>query len=278
MVRKVKLLTCSCQQQLRGYGKRDVFSLTEWSWIGDSVLARCSEFEGWSCVLARCPSSLSSGPLSVLWCRYDKPIRGCCFAAPELGWVAAVQILEARRTSGPADVTWTARDRSGVTSGSALTSDWLSCSSKLTSPRWKNFKGLRLQWKDKIRLNNLIWRCWHMQCQYISRSPHWISPGWIVSFFLHLSFPVIERRNTALCQFASPLDCDQHNKPEAVVLEGKYWKRRLATVTAEYKKWRIFFKNRIMGRASKDLNDVVSCHRVWAAFCFLFVSFSQRKC
>lgn len=37
-------------------------------------------------------------------------------------------------------------------------------SSKLTSPRWKNFKGLRLQWKDKIRLNNLIWRCWHMQC------------------------------------------------------------------------------------------------------------------
>ena len=45
---------------------------------------------------------------------------------------------------------------------------------------------------------------------------------------------------------------------QAVVLEGKYWKRRLATVTAEYKKWRIFFKNhQLMGRTSKDLNDLV---------------------
>ena len=42
------------------------------------------------------------------------------------------------------------------------------------------------------------------------------------------------------------------------MLEGKYWKRRLATVTAEYKKWRIFFKNhQLMGRTSKDLNDLV---------------------
>lgn len=41
------------------------------------------------------------------------------------------------------------------------------------------------------------------------------------------------------------------------MLEGKYWKRRLATVTAEYKKWRIFFKNQIMGRTSKDLNELV---------------------
>ena len=44
---------------------------------------------------------------------------------------------------------------------------YVAFSSKLTSPRWKNFKGLRLQWKDKIRLNNLIWRCWHMQCKYL---------------------------------------------------------------------------------------------------------------
>ena len=25
------------------------------------------------------------------------------------------------------------------------------------------FQGLRLRWKDKIRLNNVIWRCWHQQ-------------------------------------------------------------------------------------------------------------------
>lgn len=38
---------------------------------------------------------------------------------------------------------------------------------KLTSPKWNHFKGIRLMWKDKIRLNNLIWRCWHMQCKFL---------------------------------------------------------------------------------------------------------------
>ncbi|EDX05731.1 GD21640 [Drosophila simulans] len=40
----------------------------------------------------------------------------------------------------------------------------LAYSQKLTSPKWNHFKGVRLRWKDKIRLNNVIWRCWHMQC------------------------------------------------------------------------------------------------------------------
>ncbi|CAL8071468.1 unnamed protein product [Orchesella dallaii] len=92
---------------------------------------------------------------------------------------------------------------------------------KLTSPKWNRFKGVRLRWKDKIRLNNVIWRCWHMQ--------------------------FILKKKTLVCQFASPLDVDQHNKPEAVVMEGKYWKRKLSTVAAEYKKWRLFYRNRIMG-------------------------------
>ena len=34
---------------------------------------------------------------------------------------------------------------------------------KLTSPKWNRFLGMKLRWKDKIRLNNVIWRCWHMQ-------------------------------------------------------------------------------------------------------------------
>lgn len=42
---------------------------------------------------------------------------------------------------------------------------FLSCSGKLVSPKWKNFKGLKLQWRDKIRLNNAIWRAWYMQCE-----------------------------------------------------------------------------------------------------------------
>ncbi|KYQ49180.1 Williams-Beuren syndrome chromosomal region 14 protein [Trachymyrmex zeteki] len=97
---------------------------------------------------------------------------------------------------------------------------------KLTSPKWNRFKGIRLRWKDKIRLNNVIWRCWHMQ--------------------------FILKQNTLVCQFASPLDVDTHNKPEAVVLEGKYWKRKLAAVTAEYKKWRMFYRNKILGWTNKD--------------------------
>ncbi|XP_014489484.1 PREDICTED: protein WBSCR14 homolog isoform X2 [Dinoponera quadriceps] len=102
---------------------------------------------------------------------------------------------------------------------------------KLTSPKWNRFKGIRLRWKDKIRLNNVIWRCWHMQ--------------------------FILKQSTLVCQFASPLDVDTHNKPEAVVLEGKYWKRKLAAVTAEYKKWRMFYRNKILGWTSKDGSEMM---------------------
>ena len=44
---------------------------------------------------------------------------------------------------------------------------------------------------------------------------------------------------------------------QAVVLEGKYWKRKLAAVTAEYKKWRMFYRNKILGWTNKDGTDMV---------------------
>jgi len=40
-------------------------------------------------------------------------------------------------------------------------------SNNLTSPKWKNFKGLKLQVIEKIRLNNVIWRTWFEQCNYL---------------------------------------------------------------------------------------------------------------
>lgn len=87
-------------------------------------------------------------------------------------------------------------------------------SSKLTSPKWKSFKGLKLRLKYKIRLNNLIWRAWFLQ--YIrGRRP----PG---------------------CQFVAPVETDVHKKSETIVLEGKYWKRKEKAILDEYKKWRIF--------------------------------------
>ena len=89
---------------------------------------------------------------------------------------------------------------------------------KLTSPKWNKFRGLRLRWKDKIRLNNLIWRCWHMQ--------------------------FVSGTRKTLCTFANPLEIDNHLKSEGgTLLEGKYWKRRMQTIKREYLKWRFYYKD-----------------------------------
>ncbi|CAD7088024.1 unnamed protein product [Hermetia illucens] len=126
----------------------------------------------------------------------------------------------------------------------------LAYSQKLTSPKWNHFRGVRLRWKDKIRLNNVIWRCWHMQ------------------FFL--------KKRTPVCQFASPLDVDIHSNPQTVVLEGKYWKRQLSVIQAEYRKWRRNFKSNAIGTLICDsksefdfsellfLNDPSLINDVWA--------------
>ncbi|XP_006029971.3 carbohydrate-responsive element-binding protein [Alligator sinensis] len=98
----------------------------------------------------------------------------------------------------------------------------LAYSGKLVSPKWKNFKGLRLLCRDKIRLNNAIWRAWYIQ--------------------------YVERRKNPVCGFVTPLEgseADEHRKPEAVVLEGNYWKRRIEVVMKEYHKWRIYYKKRL---------------------------------
>ncbi|KAK6192238.1 hypothetical protein SNE40_003743 [Patella caerulea] len=111
----------------------------------------------------------------------------------------------------------------------------LAYSGTITSPKWKAFRGMHVTVKDKIRLNNIIWREWHMQYIY--------------------------HRSPIICDFSTPLSDDIHSKPEAVVLEGKYWKRRLDTVTAEYKKWRKYFKERISRKppdSTQNLQETVS--------------------
>ncbi|KAA8586421.1 hypothetical protein FQN60_000257 [Etheostoma spectabile] len=97
----------------------------------------------------------------------------------------------------------------------------LAYSGKIVSPKWKSFKGLRLLWRDKIRLNNAIWRAWFIQ--------------------------YVEKRKNPVCGFVTPLEgseADAHRKPEAIVLEGSYWKRRIEVVIKEYHKWRIYYKKR----------------------------------
>uniref|UniRef100_G1MZF8 MLX interacting protein n=1 Tax=Meleagris gallopavo TaxID=9103 RepID=G1MZF8_MELGA len=109
------------------------------------------------------------------------------------------------------------------------------CHGKLVSPKWKNFKGLKLQWRDKIRLNNAIWRAWYMQ--------------------------YLEKRKNPVCHFVTPLDgsvdVDEHRRPEAIATEGKYWKRRIEIVIREYHKWRTYFKKRLQKHKDEDLSSLV---------------------
>ncbi|KFM82789.1 Carbohydrate-responsive element-binding protein, partial [Stegodyphus mimosarum] len=45
-------------------------------------------------------------------------------------------------------------------------------------------------------------------------------------------------------------------KPEAVVIEGTYWKRRMANITAEYKKWRLFYRDRFRLKPSPETENM----------------------
>ncbi|NWS27500.1 MLXPL protein, partial [Polioptila caerulea] len=99
----------------------------------------------------------------------------------------------------------------------------LEYSGKLVSPKWKNFKGLRLLCWDKIRLNNVIWRAWYIQCEY---GPDSTLPG----------CGVLGLGSSAMTPCPAP---------QAVVLEGNYWKRRIEVVMREYHKWRIYYKKRL---------------------------------
>ncbi|NWI95275.1 MLXIP protein, partial [Pitta sordida] len=108
-------------------------------------------------------------------------------------------------------------------------------SGRLVSPKWKNFKGLKLQWRDKIRLNNAIWRAWYMQ--------------------------YLEKRKNPVCHFVTPLDgsvdVEEHRRPEAIATEGKYWKQRIEIVIREYHKWRTYFKKRLQKHKDEDLSSLV---------------------
>lgn len=67
--------------------------------------------------------------------------------------------------------------------------------SNLTSPKWKNFSGSRIQCQDKIRLNNAIWRIWHQQCE-TARTCWWFES--LVFFWLD-----IKNKKIVACRFVS---------------------------------------------------------------------------
>uniref|UniRef100_A0A0N5A8H1 BHLH domain-containing protein n=1 Tax=Syphacia muris TaxID=451379 RepID=A0A0N5A8H1_9BILA len=94
---------------------------------------------------------------------------------------------------------------------------------KMTTPKWKDFKGLRLHWKQRIRLNNVIWRAYYMEFRRPAKNKF---------------------KKTPYCYFAVPDDDTTHVNISGTVMEGMYWKRRMEAVCAQYKRWRHFSRSR----------------------------------
>lgn len=138
----------------------------------------------------------------------------------------------------------------------------LAYSGTITSPKWKAFKGLPLKLKDKIRLNNIIWRAWHIQCKIDINRDYKLT--------LNLNFADIIERDPRVCKFSSLIDFDVHRKPESVVLEGKYWKRRPTTVILEYHKWRLFYKQTKNPQPALSVSSSLLSIKVCFYLLFLF--------
>ncbi|CAF0990575.1 unnamed protein product [Brachionus calyciflorus] len=112
-------------------------------------------------------------------------------------------------------------------------------SNNLTSPKWKSFKGLKLQVTEKIRLNNVIWRSWFEQ--YGKKDT--------TNVKLRL-----------ICQFANGLE----EKPAFQKMskrEGKFWKARLESITNEYKKWREISRKQI--KATCEVGEILKPKQIY---------------
>ncbi|KAE9419624.1 hypothetical protein Angca_005076, partial [Angiostrongylus cantonensis] len=94
---------------------------------------------------------------------------------------------------------------------------------KMTTPKWKDFKGLRLHWKQRIRLNNVIWRAYYIEFRRPTKKA---------------------KKKTPFCYFTVPDDDTTHSKIEGSLLEGMHWKRRIEAVCTQNKRWRHYMKPR----------------------------------
>uniref|UniRef100_A0A0R3RU26 BHLH domain-containing protein n=1 Tax=Elaeophora elaphi TaxID=1147741 RepID=A0A0R3RU26_9BILA len=110
---------------------------------------------------------------------------------------------------------------------------------KMTTPKWKDFKGLRLHWKQRIRLNNVIWRAYYMEFRRPDKD---------------------KSKRTPYCYFTVPDDDTTHVKLTGTVVEGMYWKRSMDALKAQYKRWR-HLKTRKRRRRGISWNQEISLAR-----------------
>ena len=76
----------------------------------------------------------------------------------------------------------------------------------VTTPRWKKFNGMNIRLKDRIRLNNAIWRCWYIECTYLTIK---------MNIFSHIKLKGLNKvlpRKKKMIQFLTPLDSDFADK------------------------------------------------------------------
>lgn len=130
------------------------------------------------------------------------------------------------------------------------------CSGRLVSPKWKNFKGLKLQWRDKIRLNNAIWRAWYMQCKYRAGGGSFVRHRW-------------EQENWTYCLVKSSGICSRPDVSEAVPLDRGFPRCAYtgdvlsAPSTAQDLPISVVYREGILARLT-----VTPCQRSDRAFCW----------
>uniref|UniRef100_A0A1I7YE54 BHLH domain-containing protein n=1 Tax=Steinernema glaseri TaxID=37863 RepID=A0A1I7YE54_9BILA len=122
---------------------------------------------------------------------------------------------------------------------------------KMTTPKWKDFKGIRLPCSQRIRLNNVIWRAYYMEF----RKPK-------------------KPKKRTFCYFAVPDDDATHTKIGGSVLEGMYWKRRMKAVCAQYKRWRHFVPKE---KNKEDKNKETKRQRIASCSCEFDSSYNQAS-
>lgn len=88
--------------------------------------------------------------------------------------------------------------------------------------------GLKISLKSKIRVNNLIWRAWHIK--YVLGKLPAINP-----FPSHPATEQLEANHLYIA-----------HRPEVVMKIGKYFKANNEFIGLEYNKWRRYYKENIL--------------------------------
>ncbi|CAF0848849.1 unnamed protein product [Rotaria sordida] len=102
--------------------------------------------------------------------------------------------------------------------------------SNLTSPKWKNFRGSRIECQDKIRINNVIWRTWHQQYN--------------------------GKTKTLVCRFVSPLDA----QTSTTQINHQLKQQITNNLKGEYMKWRRLSYKTTLHRTDIDSRTVEGKH------------------